>query len=246
MSAEFKENKMLKIFFQNILFFLLIGIGCFGSVMPPNTTENHPQDTLLGKQFLYNGRVWWNQHIQVRGHAFYLTSDFVSGNVILKGKLYNDLQIKYDIFSDEIILFVNPMTIIFLNKEMVDSFNMSYENVVYTVRNFRSDSASLINGYANVLYEGPSAFYVKFLKRIDPLAVEGKYDRFYQTHRMYIMKDSNLIPFSGRKGLYKIMEDHKKELKEFVKENRLRKMKNDPFTFIPLIRYYDSIQNKLL
>jgi hypothetical protein len=165
--------------------------------------------------------------------------------VILKGKVYNDLKIKYDIFSDEIILFVNPKTIIFLNKEMVDGFHLNYENGVYTVRNFGSDSTSLINGYANVLYEGPSAFYAKFLKKIEPLAEEKKYDRFYQTQRMYIMKDSTLIPFSGRKGLYKIMEDRKKELKDFIKENRLSIMKNDPYTFIPVIRYYDSIQKKL-
>jgi hypothetical protein len=236
---------MAKIFFQNTLLFLLLGLSCHGAGLSGRNTGNELQDTLREKQFLYNGRVWWNQHIKVRGHAFYLTSDFISGNVILKGKVYNDLKIKYDIFSDEIILFVNPKTIIFLNKEMVDEFNLIYENVMYTVRNFGSDSTSLINGYANVLYEGPSAFYAKFLKKIEPLAEEKKYDRFYQTQRMYIMKDSTLIPFSGRKGLYKIMEDRKKELKDFIKENRLNIMKNDPYTFIPLIRYYDSIQKKL-
>ena len=235
---------MVRIFFQNILFFLLTGADCFGSVMPHETAETQPQDTLREKQFLYNGRIWWNQHIKVRGHAFYLTSDFIPGNVILKGKAFNDLKIKYDIFSDEIVLFVNPKTIIFLNKEMVDGFNLSYENVVYTVRNFGSDSTSLINGYANVLYEGPSAFYVKFLKKIEPLAEEKKYDRFYQTQRKYIMKDSTLISFSGLKGLYKIMEDRKKELKDFKNESRLNIMKNDPYTFITLIRYYDSFQKK--
>ena len=242
--AQSLNNIILKTYFYTILIFLF-GLICPGADLSVRTILSESQDTLREKQFLYNGRIWWNQHIKVRGNAFYLSSDFIRGNVILKGKAYNDLKIKYDIFSDEIVLFVNPKTIIFLNKEMVDGFTLNYENVVYTVRNFGSDSTSLINGYANVLYEGPSALYAKFFKKIEPLAEEKKYDRFYQTQRMYIMKDSTLISFSGLKGLYTIMEDRKKELKDFKKESRLNIMKNDPYTFIPLIRYYDSIRKKL-
>lgn len=180
----------------------------------------------------------------MRGHAFYLSGDFIPGTVILKGKEYKDLKIKYDIFSDELVLFVNPKTIITLNKEMVDGFSFSFENAEYNVRNFGSDSTSLINGYANVLYDGPSAFYVKFFKKIEPLAEEKKYDRFYQVHRMYIVHNGTLIPFSGKKGLLDIMGDRKKEVIVFIKENNTGVMRKDPYSFIPVIRYYDSLRKE--
>jgi len=244
-SAGHENNIMIKIFFQ-IALLLLPGFICPGADLTGRNIPGEPQDTLQEKQFLYNGRLWWNQHIKVRGHAYYLSGDFIPGNVSLKGKEYKDLKIKYDIFSDEIILFVNPKTIIVLNKEMIDGFSFSFENTGYNVRNFGSDSTSLINGYANVLYEGPSAFYVKFLKKIEPLAEEKKYDRFYQVHRMFLMHNGTLVPFSGKKGLLDIMEDRKKELKVFIKENRAGIIRKDPYSFIPVMKYYDSLRKNLL
>ena len=243
--SEAHENTiMIKILFQ-IALLILPGLIFPAADLSERNFLSEPQDTLQGKQLLYNGRVWWNQHIKVRGHAYYLSGDFNPGNVKLKGKEYKDLQIKYDIFFDEIILFVDPKTIIVLNKEMIDGFSFSFENIFYNVRNFGSDSTSLLNGYANVLYEGPTSFYVKFLKKIEPLAEEKKYDRFYQVHRMYIMHNSTLVPFSGKKGLLDILEDRKKELNVFIKENRTVILRKDPYSFIPVIKYYDSLRNNL-
>ena len=236
---------MLKTYFHIILLFLSVLFFPAADLSGRNFLSE-PQDTLQQKQFLYNGRVWWNQHIKVRGHAYYLSADFIPGTVILNGKEYNDLQIKYDIFFDEIILFVNPKTIIVLNKEMIDGFSFRFENVGYDIRNFGSDSTSLINGYANVLYEGPTSFYVKFLKKIEPLAEEKKYDRFYQVHRMFLMHNGTLVSFSGKKGLLDILEDRKKELKVFIKENRTGIIRKDPYSFVPVIKYYDSLRNNLL
>ncbi len=235
---------MLKFFFR-ITLLLLTGLTFLGSDLTGRNIIREPQDTLQGKQFLYNGRIWWNQHIKVRGHAYYLSGEFLPGNVIINGNEYKDLQIKWDIFSDEVVLFVNPKTIIFLNRERINSFTLYYENIVHSVRNFGSDSAGVINGYASVLYEGPSAFYVKFFKKIEPLAEEKKYDRFFQAHRMYIFHNGKLMPFSNKRGLLDILEDRKRELQVFIKENRRGISRKDPFSFIQVIRYYDSLRNNL-
>ncbi len=235
---------MKKIFFR-ITILLFYGSVCCYSDLSGRNILSEPQDTLQGKQFLYNGRIWWNQHIKVRGHAYYLSGEFLPGNVIINGNEYKDLKIKWDIFSDEVVLFVNPKTIIVLNKERVDSFTLCYENIVHSVRNFGSDSAGVINGYASMLYEGPSAFYVKFFKKIEPLAEEKKYDRFFQAHRMYIFHNGELMPFSNKKGLLDILEDRKNELQVFIKEKRRGISRKDPFSFVPVIRYYDSLRNNL-
>ena len=98
---------MIKFFFRIALLFLP-GLTFPGSDLSARNILSEPRDTLQEKQLLYNGRIWWNQHMKVRGHAYYLSGEFLPGNAIIRGKEYADLKIKWDIFSDEVVLFVNP------------------------------------------------------------------------------------------------------------------------------------------
>jgi hypothetical protein len=43
--------------------------------------------------------------------------------------------------------------------------------------------------------------------------------------------------------LLKNMEDHKAQLKEFIKKNKIIVSKKNPDSFIPLVRYYDTLHN---
>lgn len=200
------------------------------------------QDTILEKQLIYNGRIWRNLHIRVRGHPYFLASGFNSGNVIFNGKEFRNLKIIYDIHDDEIILYVNPQTIIMLNKEMVERLTFNYENRMYTIHNFGNDTTSLLRGYVNVLYDGPTALYTKYIKKIESMAEENKYDRFYQVHRMYIMKDNQIVQVSGKKELLKLLEPGRKEIKDYIKKNKLTVIRKDPYSFIPILMFYDSLK----
>lgn len=230
---------------HSILFFLVSVIFCYGSYMPDSIVNSDLlQDTLQDKQFLYNGRLWKNMYTGVRGHPYFLMGDFINSSVHFNGKKYHNLKVKYDIFADEIILFINPHIIIFLNKEMVKELTFTYNGQQYNIENVGGDTSGLINGYVNILYEGSSSFFVKFKKEIQPLAEENRYDSFYQTHRMYISRDSSLMPFTGRKSLLKIMCDRKEEIRGFIKKKRLTLTRKDPYSFIPVIEYYDNLRIK--
>ena len=235
---------MLLRFYHNILFFLASAAFCYASYPADIMPGKEFQDTLQEKQFIYNGRIWRNMHTRVRGHSYFLTGEFVTVNLYFNGKEYKNLKIKYDIFDDEILLFINPLTTINLNKEMVERVSFDYEGIKYDIVNMGNDSSAIINGYTNILYEGPSSFYVKYVKKIEPMADENRYDRFFETHRMYIRRDSLILPFSGKKRLFSIMEDKKAELKDFIRKNRLTISRKNPYTFIPLIEAYDKLSDK--
>ena len=63
---------------------------------------------------------------------------------------------------------------------------------------------------------------VKYRKEIDLLAVDDKYDLFFQTHRIYILKDGTAWQVSGKNDLLKVLEDEKDRIKAFMKKNMVK------------------------
>lgn len=193
------------------------------------------------KELLLNGRIWWNQYSRVTGDQFFLTSTYIKGSVTFNGRRFDNLDLKYDIYNDELILSIESHPVIFMNKEMVDSFRLDFGNRVYQIVNAGTDTSSVLRGYVNVLYDGPSSLYVKYTKKIQPLAVDGKYDLFFQQHQVYLRKGAEIVPVEGKRKLMNLLEDKKQDLRNYLKINWIKVRKNDPGTFIPVLEYYDSI-----
>jgi hypothetical protein len=199
------------------------------------------QDTLIDNQLLYNGRIWRNLYSMVQGDQFLFTRDFLPGSLSVCGKTFSNLQLKYDIFKDEILTTVDPGGILQVNKEMVDSFSVFFQNKTYRFIKIQNDSASRSKTYFGVLYKGKTALYQWYSKKIGKLADEGKYDKFYLISKIYLVKDNIIYPISGKNDLMKILIKDRENIRNFIKTNKLRVSDRDPGSFIPVIRYYDSI-----
>ena len=199
------------------------------------------QDTLKGNQILYNGRLWRNLYFMIKEDQFLYSNEFLTGSVTIDGNSFRDIKIKYDIYNDEIITPATHGSILQLNKELVDSFNIVFQNKTYYFTRIPTDSLKGIKGYVNVLYEGKNSLYVKYKKEIQLLAVESKYDMFYQTYRIYFVKNGIVHTLNSKGDLLKILDKDKVQVRDFIKKNRLRISKKRPESFIPVIAYYDSI-----
>ena len=199
------------------------------------------QDTIKDKQILYNGSLWTNMYHRIEGDQFLFSALFLTGTISINGKIFKNVRIKYDIYSDEIITPLNIEEILQLNKEMVDSFTISFEDKVYKFENIRNDTLKDFSGYANLLYSGKSSFYVKYKKSISPSITVKSDGDFYQDHMMYLLKDKMVYPISGTKTLFKVLNTDKEKLKNFIRKNKLKISKKIPESFVPVIRFYDRI-----
>ena len=208
-----------------------------GKGMSSKTEGQDPSDIRL----LLNGRIWYNKYSGVIGHPYFLTDKFLKGSVIYNGRKFTGIDIRYDLISDELILRTESHPIIIMNKEMVDSFSLNFENSDYHIINSGNQMNSSMQGYVCILYNGPSTLYVKYLKKILPQAVDGRYDQIFQEHFIYVRQGSEIIPVEGKKKLLSLLDYKKTELRNFYKKNRIRISRKDPGTFIPLLKYYDSI-----
>jgi hypothetical protein len=227
-----------------ILFTISIGTGLYG-INPENLINicsNIPdQDTVIERQLLYNGIIWTNRYHRIEGDQFLFSGFFIPGTVSIDGKTFQNVRIKYDILSDEIITPVNSEDILQLNKEMVDSFTISFEDKVYRFTNFRNDTLKGLTGYVNLLYKGCSSFYVKYTKSVSPSFTPKSDGNFIENHIMYLMKDNLVYPINGTRTLFRVLNADKEQIRNFINKNKLRISKKNPESFVPVIRFYDSI-----
>lgn len=200
------------------------------------------QQNPSNKQLILNGRIWRNQFTKASGDQFFLTNAFVKGSIVFNGMKFDNLDLMYDIAGDELIMSIVSHPTIFVNKEMVDSFDLVVGNKNYHIINAGTDTANLLRGYVNVLYNGPSTLFVKYSKKLQPLAVDGRYDLFYQEHKMYIRRNTEILAFEGKRDLLKILEDKKVEIKDYLKTGKVKLKRKEPDTFIPILEYYDGLK----
>ncbi len=196
-------------------------------------------DTLKENQVLYNGRIWRNLHYMIEGDQFLFSRSFLPGSIAMRGKTFNNIKLLYDIYNDEILIPSNTGSILQLNKEMIDSFTVFHENRAF---HFTKLSQNKPVGYLNVIYNGESALFIKYSKKIEKMADQGKYDKFYELNQTYYLKDSILYPISGKRDLKKILPAEKELINNFLRKNKFRISKQNPDSFIPLIRYLDELQ----
>lgn len=218
----------------------LFGVGSFKTLYP--LTNLIQQDTLSKNQDLYNGKVWTNKHRRINGDPYLFANYFLPATVSGNVKTYKNLTIRYDIFSDEITIPVNREEILQLNKEMVDSFTLSFENKVFKFIQIRDTLSKVegFKGYINVVYQQKSALFIKYIKLITPEITDKSDGDFLQTKRIFLVKDGIVSLIGSVNDLYKALNTNKTQVNEFLKKNKLKISRDKPESFIPLIKYYDN------
>jgi hypothetical protein len=230
---------------------LLLTISAINSPLEiySNRPETAPsvlneQDSLKENQSLYSGKVWKNMYRRINGDQFLFTDYFLDGVVTANGRTYNNLKIKYDIFSDEILIPVDLEEIVQVNKEIIDSFSISYENRVYRFENINVDllkKKNDFNGYFRVLYKEKSALYLKYRKNISPNITDKSDGDFIETNKVWLVKDNTVYQVLSENDLFNALNIDKMILKNYLRSNKFKYSKKNPESLIPIIRYYDSI-----
>jgi hypothetical protein len=211
-------------------------------IFPPFCSFSEKQDTIPDKQLLFNGRLWRSLYSNVIGGEFIFSKDWLNGEVVINDMLFKNVPLRYDIFNDQLIAMINQGTFIQLNKELIKGFNLPFKGMLNQFENFGNESGSSVKGFGQILYKGKIYFIIKQKKQIKKLAVDNKYDEFYQTETLFILKDKIFYRVSGRKDLLKALSEKKEQLKNYIRENKIRIRKKKPETFIPVLKYYDDLK----
>jgi len=232
-----------KILFLFVLtFFIPAGLsGIMPELMLISHAASKQQDSIRENQVIYNGKIWRNLYYMVNEDQFLFSKEFLKGSVTMRGISCSNINLKYDIFKDELLTTVESGGVLQLNKEMVDSFSVLFQDKMYRFIRIKEDSTEGQKGYFNILYKGKTALYLKYFKKIDKLSVNGENEKFYQFNKLYFAKDNKIFQITGKNDLLNILKDQKELIKSYIKKNNIKVSEKEPETFIPVIRYFDSI-----
>jgi hypothetical protein len=200
------------------------------------------QDTLITNQILFNGRAWRNNNTTVKGDPYLFSSQFLTGSVTISGRNFQNNYLLYDIYNDELLILSDKHSTIKLNKELLNGFTLDFNNQVYRFVKVGTDSLGVFKGFVNELYGGKSAVYVKYRKLIQIMAVDNKYDAFYQVYRIYVIKDGMPQQVNNKKQLVSLFGDNRQKILDFIRSHRITISSKHPESFVHVAEYYDSLK----
>jgi hypothetical protein len=228
--------------FASLLAIPALSFPCDEEVTVVPYNQISVQDTLKEKQTLYNGILWSNKYHKFEGDQYLFSDVFLPGSLSFNNHRFRNLELRYDILSDEIMIPRDRDAIVQLNKEMVDSFTVVFENKSYRFLNFRSDSLLGSGGYFNVLYEGKSALYAKYIKSITTIITDKSNGFFNQTMHLILVLNGKDYKISKLKDIMNLLPAQSAQIRTFIREQKLKVTIKNPESFVPVVRFYDSLK----
>lgn len=174
---------------------------------------------------LVNGTVYLENIGDVKGHPYFLSGDWLIGDVFIRERFYPDQKLKYNLETDDLILNTgmgdSTFTTIRLNRALVDSFNIQGYHFVH----FRKFSAT---DSLDKFFESFDGREFTFLRHHNK-ARDGKYSENSpggsyneMTTTNFIFKRGQLFKINSKREFYHFFADQKKDIRKYLRANHIK------------------------
>jgi hypothetical protein len=176
------------------------------------------------------------------GNPFFYSDKPGAGTVVYDGVLYENLQLQYDELKEVIIVQDASHRIQLLN-ERISGFTV-FNNRFTRLEKDSLSSALVSTGFYNLLYEGKVSVLKKEIKELREelrSSSEGIL-RFIDVKKYYYIKKNNeYYAVKNKKSVLGIFADHRKEIQQYIRKNKLSFRKNPDETLVKTSGYYDRL-----
>jgi hypothetical protein len=190
---------------------------------------------------LYNGSQYAGYPFKLtEGHPFFLYDRHGAGSVVYDGVLYENVLMQFDEVQDALIMDSSSRRIQFIN-DRVTQFTLFNNNFIRIVRD--TENTTLVRtGFYEVLYDGKISLLKKEEKQVRDDVTTGELLRFIDIHQYYYIKMNNTYySISNRKSILSIFKDRKKEVKQFIRKNKLSYRKDRDNMLTKATAWYDQL-----
>lgn len=193
---------------------------------------------------LVNGEIYYQKSLYADGTPFYLGDEWLKGSVKVNGKIHDNLFLKYNIETDQLILKASTKNgttnAIVLNAPFIDYFYLRdnlFENSTHL------ENIELKSQYFHKIYEGDFIFlaiYKKtFVNDYNVKTPYGKYSNLTANH--YILDSGGLVKISSKKSILAYSEGKEKDIKKYLKSERVKFKKMNDSQWHDLMEYIDNL-----
>jgi hypothetical protein len=113
-------------------------------------------------------------------------------------------------------------------------------HIFHNTSNFSLDNAI---GIAEIIYNGNISAYYKYSSEFkDELSERQQYGKYLKARKkLFIFDKNSFISIQTKKDLLVYFEDHKKEVKQFLRKNRIRLKKASSDQIVKLIQFCEHL-----
>lgn len=195
---------------------------------------------------LFNGIGYVEKYKVVNEyHKFYKSIDFLKGSLYYDGQLYPNLEIKYDLHEDVVLLNLkNGQRVVLLqpDQEKIEGFEIDGQFFVHI-----KDSISKVRktfGYYELLYEGDNFQLLEkhTKKRFERKGKNSLYSEFKGRNKNYLYYKGEHYTLNNRKDFEDVFPELKRDIQTYSKKRFPRQKKQAHL--IALSRRIDDLINK--
>ena len=229
---------------------LLLFTFCFTSVHSQQRIEQLTKafDSVVGTENLplINGTFHLNTFRVVNEKNRYYDEDYQKGNVAYDGEQYFDVNLKYDLYED--VLIVQPFTTsrdigVNLIPSKTLSFKLDGKDFVNFEKYYPNLQEENISGFLEEVEYAPNLrLFIKYYKDYREKNDRSyTYYEFYENHDFYLLRDGNFREITSRRDVYKIFPEYKDQIKSFYKGNKDLANSNEVMFFKNLAEYLSNL-----
>lgn len=157
----------------------------------------------------------------ISGNPYFIDETWKRGSVTIGNRTYADLDLKYDIEMNQIVLkftnIDNAALQISLRSENINRFVMNNRLFIP----FPEINEEGLIQFCEVIIAGEISYYILKYKTL-MLSRGGTTDYIYQEYaKQFLQINNRLIPFKTRRIIYNLYPEHKQKLKSYLRSQGL-------------------------
>ena len=169
-------------------------------------------------------------------HPYWLSDEFLVGEVRYKGMLYKNVLLRYDAFLNQLVVKTpEKQANVYIPMHAVEGFSIG--GLVYAKHD---------DEFMAVHYDG------SHMELLEQMRVKMKEDmnhenlqyEFKRNVNYYLLNDGRMYEVTNMRSVLKLYPGLEKELKRFSKMNNLNFKENRQSSLVSLVKYVDELLSK--
>lgn len=188
---------------------------------------------------LYNGIEHQGYSFKIIGHAYFQEKELQTGTIVYDELEFTNVPMLYDLLKGQVVVqHFNRFTKIGLVSEKVKEFTLFNHHFI---RLDSTLSPVLITGFYDEMYTGRLAVLVKRSKFIEETIKDELIREFQPMDLYFIKKEGTYYPVKNYKGLLAILKDRSKEVKQYLRRNKIKYRKGPENAIVKATVFYDTL-----
>jgi hypothetical protein len=174
------------------------------------------------------------------GHQYLQSFDYFTGTVTIKEEIFEGLTLNYDVYNQQLLLRYadekGAFNIIQVSKAWLKEFQLGEKYFTYF------DLGDGLKFY-QILGAGQVKLVYYWFKNLNlDVGSSGNFTFTPAMRSAYVLKEKQLIPFRNKRGFIKILrKENKKEIKRYMRKNRVKLKKASDREMTDLINYISNL-----